>query len=166
MRRSGVALVAVLALTVLLIGLGTTLLTTSGQGRVLQSQAEGFLRRELALDAAVVHAFHELKGLRVRSREDLAALAGREGGGELGGVTYRYRLVPDPTSGTVRIEAESGTGEDPTLEGEAVAAVRHRVDARHVAQRSQSQGSSRSPGHRRMRQRWSLEYLGRPTSDP
>lgn len=85
-----------------------------------------------AADAALVHAFHRLKGRTF----DKASLLGSLEGGRLGTVSYRCTVSADPASQTLSLEGEAREGK--------VAAHRRAVATFRLRDR---------------RYRWALRYL-------
>lgn len=122
-RRRGAALVGVL-MTLLVLGmLATAMMSrTRGSRRKLVS-VRARLQRDLAMDAAVSHAFHRLKDVLVDREHPLSTAPIAAGSGTLAGVPYRFHAIGDPTTRTVRIEASAGEEGGPTRTGFAVAAV-------------------------------------------
>ncbi len=131
-RRRGGALVAVMIMLLVMGALGATLLTRSQGTRIKNRSVLRHVQKELALDAGLVHGFHVLKNLKVEPDKELPSDLAPAGSGEVAGVRYEYRFTPEARTKTVRIDVKAG--EDPPLEGNAVAYLSHETRDTHVTQ--------------------------------
>ncbi len=146
-NRKGSLLVVV---SLVLIVTGTIAMAGLLRGQGGREHAERVARHlelQLALDAALVHGFHEVKAIDPSGSSASALSPGGEG--ELGGIPYRYLLRPLSGGGGVRIEGEAGPAGPglPTSTGVALA-------------RAVPVGSVPGRGWR-----WSLRYLGAEASE-
>lgn len=135
MRRRGTALVGVMVLLLVLMALGGTMLTSSKGTRRKLMNVERSFQRDLALDAAFVRAFHDLKEVKVGPGERVKGEPIPAGGGEVLGYQFSYTAVGDPETNTVRIDAVVTHPDDQAeLKGAAVAHIHAEEDGRTILQ--------------------------------
>jgi hypothetical protein len=116
-------MVAVLVMTLVMAGLGAAMLTGARGARRKTRKVSQIFQRSLVLDAAMVHGFHTLRKQKVDLTAPLVKLKTSAGQGKLADIPYRFQLVPDPETKTVRIQVEAGEKKK-KVKGFAVAYLR------------------------------------------
>ena len=135
-------MVAVMVMMLVVGALAATMLVRTGGTRRKTRKVTQALQRSLALDAAMVHAFHVLRAQELETKDPLSGVQLPEGEGTLAKVPYAYSFIPEPETNSVRIEATAGKKLGPKASGYAVAYLK----------------LEEQPG--RQVQRWSIRYFG------
>jgi len=120
--RAGFVMAWLMLLLLLLATLGGAALLESGRARHQLRAVARRTQREFARDAALVHAFHLIKGLAPADLDDPRGVAPPPpGGGALAGIPYAYRIAPCPEAPALGIEVWAG--EAPALRAHARAVL-------------------------------------------
>lgn len=138
-------MVAVMVMMLVVGGLAATMLLRTGGTRRKMRKVTTSLQRSLALDAAMVHAYHLLRAKELETTNPLKGLSLPEGEGMLAKIPYTFAYIPEPETNSVRIEATAGKKLGPKTSGYAVAYLK----------------LEEQPG--RQVQRWSIRYFGPET---